>query len=566
MSAVVEAVGDLVGGVVEAVGDAVEWVGDTVSNVVESVMDDPLKAVVQVAAVATGNAWALPIIEGVDVLEEGGDLGDALKAAAVTYAVQTGVNFAMDSFAAAGPTADVGSGTTQFFDDGSSIQFFDDGSRLVTDTAGNISASAATDVAGAAAASGTASQAVDSVFDEAFSAASKATSDVFDWGSNVVEDVLDIFDTDSSGRTWVDRLLDPVTGERIPTITPDGVVGGFDDFVGPMPVAESFPVADVPAPMPGGDVTGSALQAADEVAAAGASPTYNTMEDLLLDKGAITQQQYDDLVSNAATSISTTLPDAVASPSYGTMEELLLDKGLITPEQAVAAATPPDPYANLPESVGSAVAVEPNAPQYATMEDLLYDKGQLTDAQYKDLTGVAPVVDRSIAFDPNVADVPLTDALKNLGQAGLEYAKENPFTTAGIIGGGLALAGAGEQAAPTTPGEPAKKTYTYGAPPPIRRTGLSQLYSAAENIYGPRGAAPTPGSTLPPNVQFQSSFQPLLGGGAPGASRVGLGALGQGFSYTPMGSPQTFDISALTPEQIVQLQDAMARRRAAGGG
>ena len=44
MSAVVEAIGDAVGGVVDAVGDAVEWVGDTVSNVVESVMDDPTRA------------------------------------------------------------------------------------------------------------------------------------------------------------------------------------------------------------------------------------------------------------------------------------------------------------------------------------------------------------------------------------------------------------------------------------------------------------------------------------------------------------------------------------------
>jgi len=86
MSAVVDAVSDAVSGVVDAVGDAVEWAGDTVGKVVDSVMDDPLKAVVQVAAVATGNAWALPVIEGVDVLEEGGSLEDALKGAATVYA------------------------------------------------------------------------------------------------------------------------------------------------------------------------------------------------------------------------------------------------------------------------------------------------------------------------------------------------------------------------------------------------------------------------------------------------------------------------------------------------
>lgn len=144
MGGVVDAIGDALGDVVDAVGDAVEWVGDTVSNVVEAAIDDPLKTVVQVAAVATGNAWALPIIEGVDVLEEGGSIEDALKGAAITFATQQAVSFAVDSFGTPG-VGEV-SGTTQFFDDGSSIQFFDDGSTLATDTAGAVSSSPATDI------------------------------------------------------------------------------------------------------------------------------------------------------------------------------------------------------------------------------------------------------------------------------------------------------------------------------------------------------------------------------------------------------------------------------------
>lgn len=486
MSAVFEAVGDVVEGVVDAVGDAVEWVGDTVSSVVENVMDDPLKAVAQVAAVATGNAWALPVIEGVDVLEEGGDLGDALQAAALTYAVQTGVGYAMDSFGAAGATDVTGSGTTQFFDDGSTIQFFDDGSQLITDSSGAISSTPAVDAA--------------------------------------------------TGRAAADAATAEMAGEMMPPgVQPSG--------------AETFPVAEP------GQITSTDLPTA-EVAVDAISP------------------ENVPLVQAAQPAVT---PEVLAStqPQYDTMEQLLLDKGVITPEQAAAAVAAPDPYANLPESFGNAVAVDPNAvaidpnaKTYDTMEDLLYDKGQLTDAQYKDLTGVAPVVDKSVPAGP-MSDVSTIDALKDLGGAALDYAIENPLTTAGVIGGGLALAGAvgGGPEQPAAPAEPGKKTYTYGPAPTIDRSGLQQLWSAASKIYGGESGVMNQLGIEPP--KFQSSFQPnaapLLGGQAPGAGKVGLGALGQGFSYTPMGRAQTFDISTLTPEQIVQLQDMVARKKPGEG-
>lgn len=140
MSAVVEAVESIGGAVV----DAVEWVGETASNVVQAAIDDPLKTVVQVAAVATGNSWALPYIEGIDTLEEGGSIEDALVNGLKTYVVQQGVGAVVDSFGTA-PGVDV-NGTTQFFDDGSSIQFFDDGSTLAIDTAGAVTSSPATDI------------------------------------------------------------------------------------------------------------------------------------------------------------------------------------------------------------------------------------------------------------------------------------------------------------------------------------------------------------------------------------------------------------------------------------
>lgn len=60
MSAVVEAIGDVVGGVVEAVGDVVEGVGDVLSDVgraiddyvIQPILDDPLTAVATVAGAA----------------------------------------------------------------------------------------------------------------------------------------------------------------------------------------------------------------------------------------------------------------------------------------------------------------------------------------------------------------------------------------------------------------------------------------------------------------------------------------------------------------------------------
>ena len=126
MSAVVSAVKSVVGAVVdvvEAVGSAVvdvvdfvvdeivEPVVNTVGNIIDSALDDPIKAIAQVAAIATGNVWALPLIEGADVAIAGGDLSDILEATAKAYvAAEVGSyvgrsvgNAAYSSAAAAGP-------------------------------------------------------------------------------------------------------------------------------------------------------------------------------------------------------------------------------------------------------------------------------------------------------------------------------------------------------------------------------------------------------------------------------------------------------------------------------
>jgi hypothetical protein len=85
---------DLVEGVVDFVFDAVDFVVDeiiqpvvsTVGDVIEYALDDPIKAIATVAAIATGNTWAIPLIDGAATLANGGSLGDAVKAAAISYA------------------------------------------------------------------------------------------------------------------------------------------------------------------------------------------------------------------------------------------------------------------------------------------------------------------------------------------------------------------------------------------------------------------------------------------------------------------------------------------------
>jgi biotin operon repressor len=92
MSFVVDAIED----VSDVIFDAADWVIDkvidpvmtVVSNVIESALDNPVKTIAQIAAIATGNVWALPLIEGASVAADGGDLGDVLKATAIAYVAQ----------------------------------------------------------------------------------------------------------------------------------------------------------------------------------------------------------------------------------------------------------------------------------------------------------------------------------------------------------------------------------------------------------------------------------------------------------------------------------------------
>jgi hypothetical protein len=60
----------------------------TVGEVLQAAADNPIKTIAQIAAIASGNAWALPLIEGADVAAKGGDIEDVLKATAKAYIAQ----------------------------------------------------------------------------------------------------------------------------------------------------------------------------------------------------------------------------------------------------------------------------------------------------------------------------------------------------------------------------------------------------------------------------------------------------------------------------------------------
>ena len=96
---VVSDVGDFVGDTVDFVGDALEdtwevvadaadWTIDTASGIVQGALDDPIKTIAQVAAIATQQYYLLPAIAAADVAAAGGDIKDVAKAAAISYATQ----------------------------------------------------------------------------------------------------------------------------------------------------------------------------------------------------------------------------------------------------------------------------------------------------------------------------------------------------------------------------------------------------------------------------------------------------------------------------------------------
>jgi hypothetical protein len=89
----VKAVGKGISKVVEGVGkvvdkaiDIVKDVGSSINNyVIKPMLDNPIKAIATIGAIATGNVYLLPYINAADAVAQGGSLVDAAKAFGTTY-------------------------------------------------------------------------------------------------------------------------------------------------------------------------------------------------------------------------------------------------------------------------------------------------------------------------------------------------------------------------------------------------------------------------------------------------------------------------------------------------
>jgi len=96
LSFIVDAVKDVIDWVAGAIEDVVDFVFDEivepvvsfVGDTVQALLDNPIETIAKVVAIATGNAWAIPLIDGASVAANGGDLGDVLKTVAVSYVSQ----------------------------------------------------------------------------------------------------------------------------------------------------------------------------------------------------------------------------------------------------------------------------------------------------------------------------------------------------------------------------------------------------------------------------------------------------------------------------------------------
>ena len=68
-----------------AVEEIIEPVFEFVGDTVKALMDDPLTTIAKIVAIATGNAWAIPLIDGASIAAKGGSFGDVMKGVAISY-------------------------------------------------------------------------------------------------------------------------------------------------------------------------------------------------------------------------------------------------------------------------------------------------------------------------------------------------------------------------------------------------------------------------------------------------------------------------------------------------
>ena len=100
----VKQIGNIASDIVREVGNAAESIGNEVVKIGEAAINDPVGTIAKVAAVATQQYWALPLISAATVVANGGDLGQAALAAGISYAAGAIAAGVGDALSAGGST------------------------------------------------------------------------------------------------------------------------------------------------------------------------------------------------------------------------------------------------------------------------------------------------------------------------------------------------------------------------------------------------------------------------------------------------------------------------------
>jgi len=145
-----KSVGQTIESGVREIGKGAEGLGREVGKVGQAAIDDPVGTTLRVAAIATQQYWALPLISAGTVIANGGSIEQAAISAgisAATMAISAGIAEGLDTAFANELTSSVGDASltaSNTLADGTIQHVFSDGSTILQGLDGTISTTAAT--------------------------------------------------------------------------------------------------------------------------------------------------------------------------------------------------------------------------------------------------------------------------------------------------------------------------------------------------------------------------------------------------------------------------------------
>jgi len=146
----IKSVGQTIESGVREIGKGAEGLGRGVGKVGQAAIDDPIGTTLKVAAIATQQYWALPLISAGTVIANGGSIEQAAISAgisAATMAISAGIAEGLDTAFANELTSSVGDASltaSNTLADGTIQHVFSDGSTILQGVNGTISTTAAT--------------------------------------------------------------------------------------------------------------------------------------------------------------------------------------------------------------------------------------------------------------------------------------------------------------------------------------------------------------------------------------------------------------------------------------